>query len=949
MNRADKEKTMKRIKKITSLLLAILILFSCIPVSVSAEEYTYCKKGDIIEFGNYPQTKVTDENLLAELDAIEKNWQSLNYYMGTDDSTKNTMFPSDYTKYYDFEYNNEKYRAIYFTMYRPSDVHGSTFRAGQYGYDLNTVYYFKYEPIKWKVLDPDTGFVVSDVLLDSQPFTNEYYYDSDTKKYYTDETLSVYANNYELSSIRKWLNDDFYNASFSSEQKSDIITSIVNNDNIEPSYSSAETEDNIFILSQKEFNKYDEELLGTDNDYKVNATDYAMCQGLPKVTLTNTNGTYIGYSWLLRTAANNNGRADTVKSIYVDGQSENVYIYKTNLGIRPACRLNGLKSNDTSEYKTGDIIEFGNYPQTKVTDENLLAELNAIEKDWVSYNYYMGTDDTNSAENINSAHPSDYAKYCDLVYNNEKYRAVYFTMYRSMYTYSVEYHTGQHSYGYHPDNVYYFKYEPIKWKILDPNTGLVVSDIILDSQAYNNEQYYSGSYYRDETRSAFANNYELSSIRQWLNDDFYNTSFSVQQKSNIAVSTLNNEALYESYASAAETNDNIFLLSVKEFNKYLDDLIFDDNYTLTATDYARCQGLTIRSTITNTYWLSRSASTGSEYICVFAPDGELKSMGEFSYETGHGIRPACRLSVLKSDTDIDTQPDNGNDDKEINSNISWTYDGNCRLYISGNGAINYADSYGWEQYSDEIMYVEIGDGITALPENIFSNMPYLTEVYLGSDIETIANVAFADCPLLTAVTFNSNTEISKTAFANAGQDLTFILNGSTELPETFAESNGIKTVMVSYDESKKILSFSGDVTVFDYTKYYSLNNILYQFKDTEYLYFTKLIFVDADPNINIQDDEIDSEVTPRGLILNNVYISLVHISEDGNRQNVSFAKMLEMLENDDYTAFKYHAKSDEQEEEGTLISKIVDNIRRALQFITKLINFIRNLIIKIRK
>ena len=50
-----------------------------------------------------------------------------------------------------------------------------------------------------------------------------------------------------------------------------------------------------------------------------------------------------------------------------------------------AAPLSGFNSNfmpnahakDVSEYDVGDIIEFGSYPQSKVTDSTLLAVLNS--------------------------------------------------------------------------------------------------------------------------------------------------------------------------------------------------------------------------------------------------------------------------------------------------------------------------------------------------------------------------------------------------------------------------------------------------------------------------------------------------------------------------------------------------------------------------------------------
>ena len=43
-------------------------------------------------------------------------------------------------------------------------------------------------------------------------------------------------------------------------------------------------------------------------------------------------------------------------------------------------------------YKTGDIIEFGSYPQTDVT-ASMGAALNAQGGTWRSYGYYSGTGD----------------------------------------------------------------------------------------------------------------------------------------------------------------------------------------------------------------------------------------------------------------------------------------------------------------------------------------------------------------------------------------------------------------------------------------------------------------------------------------------------------------------------------------------------------------------------
>ncbi len=938
---------MKKARKILSLVLAALIVFTCIPFSVTAEgEVTY-KVGDIIEYGNYPQSRVTDEALIAELDGAAKDWQSLNYYSGTG-SHDGKMTPSDYMKYADIEYNDARYRAIHFTKYRPYLTREAASTSTTYtfqhnnGYYINTTYYFKFEPLKWRVLDPDTGFIMCESIIDSQAYQNTIYQGSG--EHYHDSTQSVYTNDYAQSSIRKWLNNDFYNVAFSSSQKANIETTALNNDcTINSKYNSAPTNDKIFLLSYDEAKTsaygFSSSPSGNDHARSAQGTDYAKCQGL--WVNRDTGSSYDGNSkWLLRSP----GRS----SIYAlgvdyDGHSYDYYgdnVNDTDRGVRPACRLTELKSDtelsdtasDETTYAVGDIIEYGNYPQSRVTDEALIAELDGVAKDWKSVNAYGGSNVSGNNQEI----IKDYASYADLEYGGEKFRAL-------LYNESHKYDD-----WYDANKIYYFKYEPLKWQVLDPDTGFIICESIIDSKPYQESFYYNGKFYQDSTCTVFANNYAASSIRKWLNDDFYNATFSSSQKSNIQISLLNNDAystVYSQYNSVP-TEDKIFLLSLDEVTTASYNL-YESNKNLQATDYAKSQGLSlIKQTTENDVsyvrnWSTRTAGSSSSGICAICTCSSYSTIHK-SYNDdscggwgGNGVRPACRLTELKSDTESPEV-------KPIEKNYTWEYDGSGHLYINGTGSINAAPDYGWEKYADEITYIEVSDGITSLPENVFSNMPYLSEVYFGSDVAEISTGAFSDCPLLTVATFNGNTAIGSGAFANANQNLTFILNGNTDAPKAFAEQNGIKTVAANYDAEKKTLNFIGDITVFDYTKYNALHNILYQFADSEYLYFTKLIFADADPNINIKDDALDAENTPNGLILNNVYISLI-LLKDGTEQGVSFARMLELLESGEYDVFKYKLESDEKEEEGTLFERIERFIKRALQFISKLINFIKRL------
>ena len=123
------------------------------------------------------------------------------------------------------------------------------------------------------------------------------------------------------------------------------------------------------------------------------------------------------------------------------------------------------------------------------------------------------------------------AVYMDISYNGVKYRAVALNEYRPYFTgYNInDNKTHQSINGYKTGNIYYFKFEPLVWCILDSEDGLVMCDKIIDSQAFRNVFYnYGGTYYCSESK--YASNWEASSLRKWLNEDFYNTASALQSK-----------------------------------------------------------------------------------------------------------------------------------------------------------------------------------------------------------------------------------------------------------------------------------------------------------------------------------------------------------------------------------------------------------------------------------
>ena len=307
----------------------------------------------------------------------------------------------------------------------------------------------------------------------------------------------------------------------------------------------------------------------------------------------------------------------------------------------------------SSAYSVGDHIQFGTYPQSRVMDSVTLSKLNATNTSWHYYDYYISSTQT------------DFMQYRDAVVGETKYRAVKFSKYRPRRTdlTSTEGDSDQDNNGYDINTTYWFKYEPISWRVLDPSTGFIMAEVLLDSQPYNNYVKYVSSggslgsgLYGDSSCTYWASNYAKSSIRKWLNEDFYNTAFTSSQKNNIKTTHLENKSKYSSSYDAPDTDDKIFLLSywdtVNTSYGFDAALNYDAARSAQGSEYAKVQGLCVyRSSESsydgNSYWRLRSPNSSYGTIYVYY-DGYVNDYYSVN-DTYSGIRPACKLSHLKSD------------------------------------------------------------------------------------------------------------------------------------------------------------------------------------------------------------------------------------------------------------------------------------------------------------
>lgn len=229
---------------------------------------------------------------------------------------------------------------------------------------------------------------------------------------------------------------------------------------------------------------------------------------------------------------------------------------------------------------TWDCIWFGSYPQTKIVSSSKENDL------------YSTLETANGWDKNN-----------DIIIGKEKY------------------HRAKKS---------YFKYEPIKWRVIKCENGeaLLLSDIVLDKQKYN--------------KRLKKVTWEKSTLRKWLNKKFMNRAFSSSEQEAIRTTkVINEDNYYYKTDGGNDTLDKIYLLSLSETDEEKE-YGFTDSYGMTIkySSYADLDDYQ--------YWWLRTP--GEKNISAAAVDMSGKAYGgggESDMELG--IRPVLHLNLLATD------------------------------------------------------------------------------------------------------------------------------------------------------------------------------------------------------------------------------------------------------------------------------------------------------------
>ena len=142
-------------------------------------------------------------------------------------------------------------------------------------------------------------------------------------------------------------------------------------------------------------------------------------------------------------------------------------------------------------------------------------------------------------------------------------------------------------------------------------------------------------------------NYKESSIRAWLNGEFYNNAFTAEEKAKIMTTTVDNSAESTGDNSnqyvCANTNDKIFLLSYLQVTNRFQTA---NDRRAKPTAYAVSQGIYPGHTFGYSMWWIRSADPqqpGSPRR-INNSDGTI-GRGNSNNSTMYGVRPAMWISL----------------------------------------------------------------------------------------------------------------------------------------------------------------------------------------------------------------------------------------------------------------------------------------------------------------
>lgn len=327
-------------------------------------------------------------------------------------------------------------------------------------------------------------------------------------------------------------------------------------------------------------------------------------------------------------------------------------------------RINDDANSPSGKTTTWQCVYFGSYPQAEVLDDvkkigvDDYAIDDGVIRDKETYDAIIKQieKDGNFSEDI------------DIIYNGEKYRVESDSNFKDYYSSNFSSQTNKEQYyKYKSNDIKYriFKYQPIKWRIVDvnDNTLTLISDKILMSMKYSfdNTANWENSFVRK-----YLNSYETSDMGQEViqssktpknRKGFRSIAFTEEEKNAIIKSKVKNKSndYYDMVSSGNDTEDYIFIPSNEEV--FSTDLavkygfhegsgVDDPSKRFRSTMYAKYMGAWWSPADNykgNSFWFMRTNGYSESFVTYICDFGYIYDRGTSIAQKGGGILPMMKI------------------------------------------------------------------------------------------------------------------------------------------------------------------------------------------------------------------------------------------------------------------------------------------------------------------
>ena len=204
--------------------------------------------------------------------------------------------------------------------------------------------------------------------------------------------------------------------------------------------------------------------------------------------------------------------------------------------------------------------------------------------------------------------------------------------------------------GYIIGQTYYFIVEPIKWRIVNNENGILtlVSDLILDARVFiANIRQIGKSWTANSTIG------RESDIRVWLNSEFYSQAFYSNDYYILEQATSQSDNPIYNISSMGAGGDKVRLLSIEDVTNYgygfVEDLYaLDQNRVAKNSDYALINGAYADGDNNGAWWLYTPGSN-KRYTSFVGPDGIVYANGNNMTLSSYGVRAAIVIDARGRD------------------------------------------------------------------------------------------------------------------------------------------------------------------------------------------------------------------------------------------------------------------------------------------------------------